>query len=70
MEKSNIITEITQRLVNLEEAVKGTKKKPAGKKGNKPDEEVCPECGGDLLWVEDGVVYCSKCKEYYEAEEE
>lgn len=32
------------------------------------DEDVCPECGSDLLELEDGVLYCEECKEYYERE--
>ena len=70
MEKSKIITEITDRLVDVEEHLK-ILKKPAQKKDGKKtdvDEDVCPECGGDLLFVEDGIVFCPKCSEYYEME--
>ena len=74
MEKSNIITEISERLVDVEEKlktiVKAPKKKSTNTKKPEVDEEVCPECGGDLLFVEDGIVYCRKCSEYYELKEE
>ena len=71
MEKSNIITELSERLVDVEEKLKTIVKTPK-KKSKKPevDEDVCPECGGDLLFVEDGIVYCRKCSEYYELKEE
>jgi len=65
MEKSNIISDLLERLKVLEDWRKeGTKKK--GKKTAPEDEEVCPQCGGDLLFVEDGVVFCKKCNEYFE----
>lgn len=69
MKESNIINELQDRLTNIEKRIKGIKdKKPP--KETKEDEEVCPECGGDLLFVEEGVVFCPKCKKYYEEEEE
>ena len=66
MEKSSIIEALKERLDELEKwrKVTGTKKKETKEK--KEDEDVCPVCGGDLLFVEDNIVYCSKCKEYYE----
>jgi uncharacterized protein with PIN domain len=72
MEKSKIITEMTGRLDDIEEYLKKLVKVPAKKKGKKEgvDEEVCPECGGDLLFVEDGIVFCNKCSEYYEIADE
>jgi len=33
------------------------------------DEDVCPVCKGDLRYVEEGIVYCPACEEYYEWEE-
>ena len=71
MEKTNIIDDINERLHKLEEYYKA--KPPAKKKSEKKmevDEDVCPECGSDLLFVEDGIVFCSKCKQYYELKEE
>lgn len=68
MKQSKIIDEITERLHNLEEDLKGVKKVPPKKKETKADEEVCPECGGDLLFVEEGIVLCPKCNVYYEME--
>jgi len=65
MEKSNIISDLLGRLDALEEWRK-EKGKPKGKKQPPEDEEVCPQCGGDLLFVEDGVVFCKKCNEYFE----
>jgi uncharacterized protein with PIN domain len=70
MKKSNIIDEITERLHNLEENIKGIKKPAPKKKKEEVDEDVCPTCGGDLLFVEDGIVYCPTCKEYFEEGEE
>jgi uncharacterized protein with PIN domain len=72
MEKSKIITEMTDRIDSIEEHLKKLVKAPAKKKGKKEevDEEVCPECGGDLLFVEEGIVYCNKCSEYYEIADE
>ena len=63
MEKSKIIEALKERLDELEKWRTATSSK---KKEKKEDEDVCPICGGDLLFVEDNIVYCSKCKEYYE----
>ena len=63
MEKSSIIEALKERLDDLEKWRKGTSGK---KKESKEDEDVCPICGGDLLFVEDNIVFCSKCKEYFE----
>jgi uncharacterized protein with PIN domain len=72
MEKTDIINKMTVRLDSIEEHLKKLVKAPGNKKGKKPevDEEVCPECGGDLLFVEEGIVYCNKCSEYYEIADE
>ena len=71
MEKSKIIDALVERLDVLEkwrkEKSEPEDKKAAAKKA-KVDEEVCPECGGDLLFVEDGIVFCPVCKEYFEEE--
>jgi len=64
MEKTNIISDLIKRIDNLEK--KSKKKAPT----KKPDEDVCPECGGDLLWVEEGIVLCKKCNKYFEQVEE
>jgi uncharacterized protein with PIN domain len=61
MKKSSVIEDMQAEIAALKEAAKPKEKE---------DETVCPECGGDLELVEDGVVYCSHCKQYYEAEEE
>ena len=63
MKKTNVITDMKAQIVALQEAVKG-------KKESKEDETVCPVCAGDLEYVEEGVVYCPKCKEYYEVDTE
>ena len=68
MEKSKIMEGLFARLTDLEKWRK--EEVPKRKKKEKEDEEVCPNCGGDLLAVEDGIVYCSKCKEYFEEEKE
>jgi uncharacterized protein with PIN domain len=70
MKKSEIINEITERLHDLEESIKGIKKSPAKKDKPKVDEDVCPICGGDLLFVEEGIVFCSACDKYFEEGEE
>ena len=71
MEKSEIINALKERLDAVEKWQAG-KSEPEDKKAaaKKPpvDEEVCPECGGDLLFVEDGIVFCPVCKEYFEEE--
>ena len=73
MEKSKVIDALKERLDKLEiwqkEKNEPEDKKKGSSKKSKEDEEVCPECGGDLLFVEDGIVYCSVCKEYFEEEE-
>lgn len=56
--KSTVITDLEQRIKELEEK----------KKEKKEDEDVCPECGGDLNYVEEGVAICPKCNIYYEVE--
>jgi ribosomal protein L37AE/L43A len=61
MKKSSVITDMQAEIAALKEAAKPKKKE---------DETVCPECGADLLVVEDGVVYCEKCKVYYDVVEE
>jgi len=47
------------------------------KEGNEPEEKeedvevddtVCPECGSDLLEVEEGVYLCENCMDYYTEE--
>jgi uncharacterized protein with PIN domain len=72
MEKSDIINKMTGRLDDIEEHLKKLVKAPGKKKGKKSevDEEVCPVCGGDLLFVEEGIVFCNKCSEYYETADE
>jgi uncharacterized protein with PIN domain len=62
MKKNNTIADIQAQIAALKEQ--------ADKKAEKKEEDVCPECGGDLEYVEDGVVYCSHCKQYYDIEEE
>ena len=59
MKKSTVIVDLEERIKQLE-----------GEK--KPDKKdiVCEECGGDLEYVEEGVVYCPHCEQYYEVEEE
>ena len=72
MEKSNIIQDLLDRLTKIElwkEESKG-KKPPKDPAPKEDDEDVCPKCGGDLLFVEDGIVFCPKCKAYYEEEKE
>jgi RNA polymerase subunit RPABC4/transcription elongation factor Spt4 len=73
MEKSGIINALHERIDALEKW-RAERKEPEDKKKGKPktppvDEEVCPVCGSDLLFVEEGVVYCPKCKQYFEHEE-
>lgn len=67
MEKSEIINALHERIDELEKWRKSASDK---KKTSKEDEEVCPECGGDLLFVEDNIVVCKKCKRYFEINEE
>jgi uncharacterized protein with PIN domain len=62
MKKNTTIEAMQAEILALKEAGK--------KKEKKEDETVCPECGGDLEYVEDGVVYCEDCKQYYDVEEE
>jgi ribosomal protein L37AE/L43A len=70
MEKSNIISALKGRLDDLEKWRKEKTDKKKGEKKQKTDEEVCPECGGDLLFVEEGIVFCPKCEQYFEIGEE
>jgi uncharacterized Zn finger protein (UPF0148 family) len=71
MEKSNIITALKERLDSIETWRKDlTEKKKKSSKKQKEDEDVCPECGNDLLFVEEGIVMCPKCNEYFEIGEE
>jgi uncharacterized protein YbaR (Trm112 family) len=62
MKKNSTIEEMQKEIALLKEL--------KDKKKEKEDETVCPECGSDLEYVEDGVVYCSHCKQYYDVEEE
>jgi uncharacterized protein with PIN domain len=57
--KSTVITDLEERIKELEAKKKEKKEE---------DEDVCPECGGDLNFVEDGVAICPKCNIYYEVE--
>ena len=69
MEKSKIIETLEDRLAAIEKWKKTTSEDlDKDKHKGKADEEVCPNCGGDLLFVEDGIVYCPKCKDYFEEE--
>jgi predicted amidophosphoribosyltransferase len=61
MKKSSVISDMQAEIAALKEAAK-----PKAKE----DDTVCPGCGADLLVVEDGILYCEKCEEYYEPEEE
>jgi ribosomal protein L37AE/L43A len=61
MKKSTVIEDMQAEIAALKEAGKPNEKDE--------DETVCPTCGNDLTFVEDGVVYCDKCKEYFEYEE-
>lgn len=67
MKKSTIISDMQLEIMALKELAAGKGKE---KKGKKEDEDVCPTCGGDLEYIEEGIVYCPVCKEYYEIEEE
>lgn len=71
MEKSDIISALQGRLDELEKwrAEKAEPKKKSSI-NQKEDEEVCPNCGSDLLFVEENTVYCPKCKEYFEKDDE
>jgi ribosomal protein L37AE/L43A len=60
MKKNTTIANMQAEIVALKEA--------QGKKKEKKD-DVCPDCGGDLEYVEEGVVYCSHCDQYYDVEE-
>jgi uncharacterized protein with PIN domain len=62
MKKSKVIEDMQKEILALKEA--------KDKKKEEKDEDVCPECGGDLEYVEEGVVLCPKCKVYYEVEED
>jgi uncharacterized Zn finger protein (UPF0148 family) len=64
MKKNTTIEDMQKEIAALKEQA-AAKKDKSGK-----DEDVCPDCGGDLEFVEDGVVYCSHCKQYYDIEEE
>lgn len=71
MEKSSIIEALVERIDDLEKWRKTSHEEHDKDKGRKkPDEEVCPVCGGDLLWVEEGIVFCRKCNQYFENTEE
>lgn len=73
MEKSDIINALKERLDALEEW-RTERKEPEEKKKNAKkatvDEEVCPVCAADLLFVEEGIVFCPKCELYFEYKEE
>ena len=62
MKKTSTITDMQKEIALLKAA--------QDKKKEKKDEIVCDECGGDLDYVEEGIVYCPVCKQYYEYEEE
>ena len=65
MKKSSVIEGLMERIDILEKWRKGDKKKE-----DKPeDEDVCPVCGGNLDEIDEEIVYCSKCKQYYDLEE-
>jgi uncharacterized protein with PIN domain len=57
--KSTVITDLEERIKELESKKKEKKEE---------DEDLCPECGGDLNYVEEGVAICPKCNIYYEVE--
>lgn len=38
------------------------------KEKEEEDELVCPECGGDVFEIEEGVYYCEECKKHFEEE--
>jgi ribosomal protein S27AE len=61
MKKSSVISDMQKEIAGLKEATKPKEKE---------DDTVCPDCGADLLVVEDNVLYCEKCDIYYETEEE
>ena len=63
MKKNNTIADLQAKVALLEEAGKSKSK-------SKEDETVCPVCAGDLEYVEEGIVYCPKCKDYYEVDTE
>jgi len=57
MKKSSVIVDLEERIKQLE----AEKEKKKEKK-----EDICEECGGDLEYVEEGIVYCPHCEQYYE----
>jgi rRNA maturation endonuclease Nob1 len=67
MKKTGIIDALKNRIDALEKWQKG---KAGNKKKELEDEDVCPVCGSDLLFIEEGIVYCKKCDQYYEPGEE
>ena len=54
-------------VLRAKESEKEEKKEEKEEK-EEEDEDVCPVCGSDLLEVEDGMLYCESCEEYYERE--
>lgn len=68
MEKSKIMEDLFDRLGKLEDWRAEKAKPEKAKKKNVEDEDVCPQCGDDLVYVEQGITYCEKCKNYYEEE--
>jgi RNA polymerase subunit RPABC4/transcription elongation factor Spt4 len=63
------LDKIIDRISELEKQTQAEKKPPAKKKKTEVDEDVCPICGGDLLLVEEGIVFCPACSKYFEEEE-
>lgn len=55
---------------DIQAEIKALKELAAKAPSEKKNDDVCPECGSDLEYVEDGVVYCPHCKQYYDYEEE
>jgi len=70
--------EVIERLIDrqqtlLDREIKDGEKEDLNDKDAEEDDTVCPECGSDLFEVEEGVLFCEKCKDYYteiEGEEE
>lgn len=56
------------RLDKLIDEADALRSKSKEGKAQKEDEDVCPLCGSDLLELEDGMLYCESCEEYYERE--
>ena len=67
LRKEEVINDLIDRQqVLLEREAENAERDAKDVNTDEEDADVCLECGGDLVEIEEGLYECEKCKELYE----